>query len=127
MKKVPIEYFDKETGTTKRENIYITDNEYYSWNKNKKNNSAWLEAYMEKHQELEKLKNNKNINIKKTKGKAGRTGKFKSEQELHQKILSIPNWKTLSKNLLAKKIGYQSSSGLNELLKTKKWSLPSRK
>lgn len=37
MKKLPIEYFDKETGSKKTENIYLTDNEYYSWNKNKKN------------------------------------------------------------------------------------------
>lgn len=124
MKELKIEYFDKETGSKKTENIYITDNEYYSWNKNKKNNSKWLEAYMQKHQELERLKIKKNSNIKERKAKTGRKGMFNSELELHRKILLIPNWKTLSKNQLAQKIGYKSASGLNNLLNKNRWSLP---
>lgn len=99
----------------------------FTTDKTKKEIKMLLDEYIKLNRELIRLKNNKDISIKKTKGKAGRTGKFKSEQELHQKILSIPNWKTLSKNKLAKKIGYQSSSGLNQLLDSKKWSLPSHK
>ena len=60
------------------------------------------------------------------KNKPGRPGKFKTQIELHQEIFKIFDWQHLSNNALAKKLGYKSSSGLNELIKTKKWSLPKK-
>jgi hypothetical protein len=94
-------------------------------------NSEWLEEYfkLNKNYLQENVSTerqnivNENKRIKSNK-KVGRIGMFTSENEIHKKLQTISNWKTLSRTELAKKLGYKSSSGLNELLKSKNWKLP---
>jgi hypothetical protein len=63
---------------------------------------------------------------KPNKNKAGVKPRYKTETEFHSAIKKLTNWEKLVKNksALAKKLGYASSSGLNDLLKTNGWELP---
>jgi hypothetical protein len=95
------------------------------------NNSEWLETFMKKHQEhlldkiySERAKNKRMSKQAKAISKVGRPCRFISEGAFHKKIKSIPNWESLLKTELAQRLGYKSSSGLNELLKSKNWKLP---
>lgn len=132
-----IKYIDKETGEEKTEVIHLTANEYHLMKKNKTDETKWREAYFQKHQEKYNLEteydryrglsNSRQSNIDSVvlkESKVGRKGKFETEQEFHKAVLSIQDWDKLSKNKLAQKLGYTSSSGLNDLLKSKNWELP---
>lgn len=95
------------------------------------NNSEWFDLYWDnrrEHQEekiyYKKERISRKNKDKKAKNRVGRPGKFSSLIEFQKKLESLPNWKSLSKTELAKKLGYKSLSGLNELLKTNEWSLP---
>lgn len=130
-----IKYIDKETGEEKTEPIFLTLNEYHLMKKNKTNETKWREAYFQKHQENYKLKieydryrklsNSRQRNIDSV-SKVGRKGKFETEQEFQKAILSIPDWDKLSKNELAKKLGFKNFSGMDYLLK-KGYHLPYQK
>jgi len=80
--------------------------------------------FTELKRELDKHKKHMKKESVRRKNKVGRPGKFKTEEDLHKKISTIPNWKSLNKTAKAKALGYSSSSGLNELLKDNNWSLP---
>ncbi|MCK9212088.1 MAG: hypothetical protein M0P61_14700 [Ignavibacteriaceae bacterium] len=92
-------------------------------------NNKWREEYIKLFQQQGREKlltpihtiNKKN---KWEKGKIGRPGRFKDEQDFHKAVRSIPNWKSLNKTQIAKALRYASLSGLNELLKINEWSLP---
>jgi hypothetical protein len=100
------------------------------------NNRKGLKAIISKHQELEWLRANvssdqheiNDVNKIKSKLKIrpGRPGKFQTEEALHQAIFEIQDWGKLSVTALAKNLGYKGGSGLRELLKSKKWSMPNK-
>lgn len=136
-----IKYIDKETGEEKTEVIHLTTNEYHLMKtrieRNKRDTKKFVDIYFKEKEEKEFLKaENENLktelfNIKQKidsvvlkESKVGRKGKFETEQEFHKAVLSIQDWDKLSKNKLAQKLGYTSSSGLNDLLKSKNWELP---
>lgn len=92
-------------------------------------NSEWLEAFMNHHQTLERDKtittpNRLGKNVVSKNKTIGRPKKFNNQDEFHNKIESISGWQSLSKTKLSKTLGYKSSSGLNELLKSTGWTLP---
>jgi hypothetical protein len=78
------------------------------------------------YKEYKNLFGEKNIikTVKNNKSQPGRKPKYKTQPEFHKKLKTISNLESLSKTELAKKLGYKSSSGLNELLKSKNWKLP---
>lgn len=84
MKKLKIEYFDKETGTTKRENIYITDNENLLMNNNKKNKDK-----------LEKLKEDLSIH-RNQKGKLWREALYNEADKILKENSSWSKTKCLN-------------------------------
>jgi len=93
-------------------------------------NSQWLEEYFALSRENLKKQVSMNdnlsgsIKVRRSSNTVGRKCKFSSEANLHESIRSIKNWKSISKTQIAKELGYKSSSGLNELLKSKGWSFP---
>lgn len=137
--KLSIKYIDKETGEERTETIFLTLNEYHFIKKNKTDETKWREAYFQKHQELYNMKtecdrywklinsrqkNIDSVSIKKS--KVGRKCKFETEQDFQEAVLSIPDWDKLSKNELAKRLGYESFSGVYYLIK-KGYHLPYQK
>ncbi len=85
-------------------------------------NSDWREAYFVLYHELIK-KSPKNVK-KSQRNSVGRPCKFEDKKDFHNKIEKIKDWQAMSKDKLAKALGYKSGNGLNELLKSKGWQLP---
>lgn len=100
------------------------------------NNRQGLKAIVAEYQNMEQLRANVSSNqheindVNKIKSKLkirpGRPGKFQTEEALHQAIFEIQDWNKISKSALSKRLGYKTGSGLRELLKSKKWSMPNK-
>lgn len=83
-----------------------------------------IELLKETARDYSWLKNYSSKTISSNNNNKGRKSRFKDENRFQNEIKKISNWQSLNRTQLAVKLGYKSCSGLNELLKTKGWSLP---